>query len=78
MAQNPIFHGPTKHVEIDFHFIREKVVRKDIQLQFLSTVHQLADLFTKSLTTARLLLLQSKLMPSASFRLRGIVFFWFC
>lgn len=38
LARNPVFHGRTKHVEVDFHFVREKVASKDIQLRFVSSV----------------------------------------
>ncbi|MDV3193922.1 MAG: Ty1/Copia family ribonuclease HI, partial [Sweet potato little leaf phytoplasma] len=62
LAKNPIFHGLTKHVEIDFHFVRERVAKKDILLHFVPTQHQLADLFTKPLTRDRLQFLRSKLM----------------
>lgn len=54
LARNPVFHGRTKHIEIDFHFVRERVIRKDIDLRFVSTSLQLADMFTKSLTSDRL------------------------
>lgn len=37
LARNPMFHGRTKHVEMDFHFVREKVATKDIQLRFVSS-----------------------------------------
>ena len=64
LASNPIFHSQTKHIEVDYHFMRECVVRDDLHLHFISTEDQLADLFTKPLSTPRFLKLTSKLMFS--------------
>ena len=44
-----------KHIEVDFHFIRERVLRKDLVVKFVSTTDQLADIFTKSLPTQSLI-----------------------
>jgi len=62
LATNPVSHARTKHIKVDIHFIREKVLNKDIQLCYLSTIDQVADLFTKGLTAERFCLLHDKLL----------------
>ena len=62
LASNPVFHARTKHVEVDVHFIREKVLNKDVSIRYVSTVDQLADLFTKGLSSSRFCFLRDKLM----------------
>lgn len=53
LAANPVFHAHTKHIETLFHFVREKVLIQDIELQKIRTEDQVADIFTKALAKAK-------------------------
>ena len=54
VAPNPIFHGRTKHIELDYYFIREKIISKEISTKFVNSHDQLANVFTKSLWGPRI------------------------
>ena len=61
LASNPIFHARSKHIEVDYHFVREKVANKDILLQHVPTSLQPAYIFTKGHTTDHFCFLRDKL-----------------
>ena len=49
LTKNPIQHSRTKHIKRRHHFIRDHVQKGDIVLESVDTLHQLANIFTKSL-----------------------------
>lgn len=57
---NPISHARTKHTEIDYRFVREHVLQKQLDIRFISLTVQLDDVLTKGLPTSRLSIFYSK------------------
>jgi hypothetical protein len=49
LARNPLFHARPKHIEVHYHFIREKVLAGEIDLIYVNTKDQVVDIFTKVL-----------------------------
>jgi hypothetical protein len=49
MSKNPVEHSRTKHIAIRYHFLRDHQQRGDIEIAYVSTKEQLADIFTKPL-----------------------------
>jgi hypothetical protein len=49
MADNPVEHSRTKHIDILYHFLRDHQQKGDIEIAYVNTHNQLADIFTKPL-----------------------------
>nr|GEW68596.1 retrovirus-related Pol polyprotein from transposon TNT 1-94 [Tanacetum cinerariifolium]GFA30952.1 retrovirus-related Pol polyprotein from transposon TNT 1-94 [Tanacetum cinerariifolium] len=49
ISNNPMLHSRTKHIDIRYHFIRDHILKGDIELHFIPTDLQLTDIFTKPL-----------------------------
>ncbi|KAE8686060.1 hypothetical protein F3Y22_tig00111086pilonHSYRG00004 [Hibiscus syriacus] len=52
MSANPVYHAQSKHVELDIHFVREKVTAGQLCVNYVPAMHQAADGFTKPLSKA--------------------------
>nr|GFA35819.1 retrovirus-related Pol polyprotein from transposon TNT 1-94 [Tanacetum cinerariifolium] len=70
---NPVRHLRTKHIDLRYHFIKEKVEKGIVELFFVRTEYQLADLFTKALPVERFKYLVRQLDPSGSGRIIGLI-----
>jgi hypothetical protein len=55
LAPNPVFYDRMKHVEVDYHFVKDRVLKKLLDVRFISSNDQIADGFTKVLPQGRLL-----------------------
>lgn len=58
---NPLFHAYTKHIKIDFHYVRDQVLHGEFHVQFVPSENQYVDVLTKPLSSTRFLLLRDSL-----------------
>lgn len=72
MSKNPVFHARSKHIELDYHFVREKVTAGQLSTHYVPSFKQIADVFTKALSKFQFLNLRRKLgifpLPHTSLR----------
>ena len=50
LASNRVFHARTKNIKIDVHFVREKVLSKEVEVWFVPSEEQIVAVFTKTLS----------------------------
>ncbi|CAM8952128.1 unnamed protein product [Rhodiola kirilowii] len=65
MSANHVFHQRSKHIKIDYHFVREQVDNGSLIVRHVRSLDQIADIFTKAVGTARFATLRSKLHVAA-------------
>jgi hypothetical protein len=75
LAGNPEFHQRTKHIDIRYHFVREKYLNGEIRVQHIDGDHQLADILTKALPKKRFEMLRIILgmVPMTQLQVQGEV-----
>lgn len=61
LAANPVYYARTKHIELDIHFIRDKILAKELEVKYVPSSDQIIDLLTKGLTHLRFTFLKDKL-----------------
>jgi hypothetical protein len=54
LSANPVFHARTKHIKVYYHFVRERVANRQLNIRFVPTGDQVVDGFTKPLSVRQL------------------------
>ena len=49
LAKNPVFHDRSKHIDTRFHYLQDCIANKEVEVKYMKTQDQVADIFTKPL-----------------------------
>ena len=71
LAQNPVFHARTRHIEVHYHYIQERIVARDIDLWYVGINVQMTDFFTKAVGQAAAILDEPQITCAQSAELEG-------
>ena len=52
-GENPLFHGRTKHIGIRYHFVREHVKKKNVEIEYCPSEEMIADMLTRGLSQVK-------------------------
>ncbi|CAH9074204.1 unnamed protein product [Cuscuta europaea] len=72
LAVNPIQHDQSKNIKINYHFVRERVAHGDLVVKYIPTQLQLADIFTKNLSSQRFEFLRFNLCVVSPAQIDGV------
>ena len=61
LSENTVFHDKSKHIEINYHYVRDMVKRGVVKLQYVATDEQIADVLTKPLARVKFEYFREKL-----------------
>ena len=62
LAKNPIKHQRTKHIDIKYHFIRDQISKGIVEISYIPSEYNVADVFTKPVSSIRLNKFRNKLI----------------